>query len=63
MGAWRYLSLELLKRRICKTKLGYVGRPEASSPAEGYPIDHKGNQERILSSAVGFGEADFWLVD
>ena len=63
MGAWRYVSLELLKRRICKTKLGYVGRPEASSPAEGYPIDHKVNQERILSSAVVIGGADFWLVD
>ena len=63
MGAWRYVSLELLKRRICRTKLGYVGRPEASSPAEGYPIDHKVNQERILSSAVVIGGADFWLVD
>ncbi|MEV7968448.1 2-oxoglutarate dehydrogenase E1 component [Sphaerisporangium sp. NPDC088356] len=62
MGAWRYVAHELLKSGMTGPRLGYVGRPEASSPAEGYHAAHVVNQERLRAAAVRLGTADYWLV-
>lgn len=62
MGAWRFFSHELLKRKMAPVRLGYVGRSEASSPAEGYRADHVDEQERLLAAALTSGAADYWLL-
>ncbi len=62
MGAWRFFSHELLRRKMAPSRLGYIGRGEASSPAEGYRADHLEEQERILTDAFTPGVADYWLL-
>ncbi|MDZ7579180.1 MAG: 2-oxoglutarate dehydrogenase E1 component [Deltaproteobacteria bacterium] len=51
MGAWqfvRYRAEKLLGR-----SLAYIGRPEAASPATGFPVIFKQQQAAIIEQAVG----------
>ncbi|MET3934633.1 2-oxoglutarate dehydrogenase E1 component [Arthrobacter sp. OAP107] len=59
MGAWSYVLPKLLKMGLGRFRLGYVGRPEAASPAEGYSSEHKAAQERLLATAAQAGTVDF----
>ncbi|MGO4147603.1 2-oxoglutarate dehydrogenase E1 component [Paenarthrobacter sp. YAF11_1] len=59
MGAWSYVLPKLLKMGLSRFRLGYVGRPEAASPAEGYSAEHKAAQERLLTAAAQTGVVDF----
>ncbi|TDL39647.1 2-oxoglutarate dehydrogenase E1 component [Arthrobacter nitrophenolicus] len=59
MGAWNYVLPKLLKMGLGRFRLGYVGRPEAASPAEGYSAEHKAAQERLLATAVQPGAVDY----
>ncbi|MHC6231926.1 2-oxoglutarate dehydrogenase E1 component [Arthrobacter sp. MMS24-T111] len=59
MGAWTYVLPKLLKLGLGKFNLGYVGRPEAASPADGYSAAHKAGQERLLATAARAGEVDY----
>jgi 2-oxoglutarate dehydrogenase complex dehydrogenase (E1) component-like enzyme len=59
MGAWTYALPKLLKMGLSRFRLGYVGRPEAASPAEGYSNQHKTAQERLLTTASRVGEVDY----
>ncbi|MFF2347823.1 2-oxoglutarate dehydrogenase E1 component [Pseudarthrobacter sp. NPDC058119] len=59
MGAWNYVLPKLLRLGLGKFQLGYVGRPEAASPADGYSAAHKAGQERLLTAAAQVGEVDY----
>ncbi len=59
MGAWNYVLPKLLRMGLSPFRLGYVGRPEAASPAEGYSSEHKVAQERLLTTAAQTGAVDF----
>ncbi|MFJ4208027.1 2-oxoglutarate dehydrogenase E1 component [Paenarthrobacter sp. NPDC089675] len=59
MGAWTYVLPKLLKMGLSRFRLGYVGRPEAASPAEGYSAEHKAAQDRLLTAAAQPGVVDF----
>jgi 2-oxoglutarate dehydrogenase E1 component len=59
MGAWNYVLPKLLRMGLSRFRLGYVGRPEAASPAEGYSSEHKAAQERLLTTAAQTGAVDF----
>ncbi len=53
MGAWTYLAPKL--QELASTgglHVGYVGRPERASPAEGYPAAHAAEQSRIIREAL-----------
>ena len=52
MGAWTYVSPRLRASTGNAMVVRYVGRPERSSPAEGYASAHKAEQERIVSDVV-----------
>ena len=52
MGAWSYVAPRL---RACTGNamlIRYVGRPERSSPAEGYLTSHQDEQARIVADAL-----------
>jgi len=53
MGAWSYLEPRLREILPAGATLGYVGRPERASPAEGYPAAHAAEQARIAAEALG----------
>jgi len=53
MGAWGYLEPKLAELAPPGTQVGYVGRPERASPAEGYPAAHSAEQGRIIRTAIG----------
>ena len=55
MGAWSYLAPKLQELVPPGVQLGYVGRPERASPAEGYPAAHAAEQSRIIREAVEHG--------
>jgi 2-oxoglutarate dehydrogenase E1 component len=54
MGAWRYLEAKLreLVSEGHGMDIGYVGRPERASPAEGYPAAHVAEQTRIIRESL-----------
>ena len=52
MGAWRFVEPRLHPILPEGVNLGYVGRPERASPAEGFASDHEVEQERITSTAM-----------
>ncbi len=62
MGAWRHTMAALLESGRLDLPLGYLGRPEQASPAEGYGLDHTRNQQRVLQAALELGTADTWLT-
>lgn len=53
MGAWSYIAPRLRKLVPNHVRIGYVGRPEMSSPSEGNPVVHKKEQQRIIRTALG----------
>jgi 2-oxoglutarate dehydrogenase E1 component len=53
MGAWTYVAPRLPALLPQGVALGYVGRPERASPAEGYPTAHSVEQARIVAEALG----------
>jgi 2-oxoglutarate dehydrogenase complex dehydrogenase (E1) component-like enzyme len=55
MGAWSYLVPKLAELAAPGVQLGYVGRPERASPAEGYPAAHAAEQGRIIREALDTG--------
>ncbi|HAA05270.1 MAG TPA: 2-oxoglutarate dehydrogenase E1 component, partial [Syntrophobacteraceae bacterium] len=50
MGAWPFIQVRL--REITDHSLGYVGRPEAASPATGFHQLHQQEQAAILHQAL-----------
>ena len=52
MGAWSYLAPKLLEIAGNDVRVGYAGRPERASPAEGYPAAHIAEQSRIIRDAL-----------
>ncbi|MFW5947090.1 MAG: 2-oxoglutarate dehydrogenase E1 component, partial [Gemmatimonadota bacterium] len=50
MGAWTYMRPRL-ERMAGDRTVGYVGRPERASPAEGYKKAHDDQQARIVREA------------
>jgi 2-oxoglutarate dehydrogenase E1 component len=52
MGAWTYLAPKLEELASARIHVGYVGRPERASPAEGYPAAHAAEQGRIIREAL-----------
>jgi 2-oxoglutarate dehydrogenase E1 component len=51
MGAWAFASPRLRELTPEGVALGYDGRPERPSTAEGSPVAHEAEQMRILSAA------------
>ena len=52
MGAWTYLAPKLQELAGDRLHVGYVGRPERASPAEGSPAAHAAEQGRIIRDAL-----------
>ncbi len=53
MGAWSYIAPRLEPLLPSGARLGYVGRPERASPAEGSAAAHAPEQARIVKEALG----------
>ena len=53
MGAWSFVAPRLAELLPPGATLGYVGRPERASPAEGYANAHAAEQARIIGEALG----------
>lgn len=53
MGGWRYMEPRLRAIVGERAILGYAGRPERASPAEGFATDHEVEQARIVAEAIG----------
>jgi 2-oxoglutarate dehydrogenase E1 component len=54
MGAWTYIQPRLRASIGTLTTLRYIGRPERSSPAEGYKSSHDVEQARIIRGALTY---------
>jgi 2-oxoglutarate dehydrogenase E1 component len=54
MGAWTYVQPRLRASIGTLTTLRYIGRPERSSPAEGYKSAHDEEQARILRDVLTY---------
>ena len=52
MGAWSVMARRLPELVPEGAELTYVGRPQRSSPSEGYPAAHRLEQERIVLTAL-----------
>ena len=52
MGAWTYVQPRLRALLGDAGTLGYIGRPERASPAEGFATDHEEEQARIVGEAA-----------
>ncbi|HEX6065782.1 MAG TPA: 2-oxoglutarate dehydrogenase E1 component, partial [Longimicrobiales bacterium] len=52
MGAWTYMQPRLRALLGDAATLGYTGRPERASPAEGFATDHEIEQARIVTEAL-----------
>jgi len=57
MGAWTYIHPRLRASIGTMTTLRYIGRPERSSPAEGYKATHDTEQARIVREALTYAPA------
>jgi 2-oxoglutarate dehydrogenase E1 component len=57
MGAWTYMQPRLRALLGTDHEIGYIGRQERASPAEGYASDHETEQARIVSEAATLGAA------
>ncbi|HWV34840.1 MAG TPA: 2-oxoglutarate dehydrogenase E1 component, partial [Thermomicrobiales bacterium] len=51
MGAWRYMRGKLVAQYGDMFPIGYIGRPESASPAEGFADLHASAQRRIVEAA------------
>jgi 2-oxoglutarate dehydrogenase E1 component len=54
MGGWTFVQPRLQTLLGEEALIGYIGRPERASPAEGYASDHESEQARIVAEAVTF---------
>jgi 2-oxoglutarate dehydrogenase E1 component len=54
MGGWTFVAPRL--EAVLGGPATYVGRPEAGSPATGFPFIHREEQQAIVEQALG-GEA------
>jgi 2-oxoglutarate dehydrogenase E1 component len=54
MGGWTYIQPRLRASIGTLTTLRYIGRPERSSPAEGYKSAHDEEQARILRDVLTY---------
>jgi 2-oxoglutarate dehydrogenase E1 component len=52
MGAWSVMARRLPELLPDGVDHMYVGRPQRSSPSEGYPVAHRLEQERIVLTAL-----------
>jgi 2-oxoglutarate dehydrogenase E1 component len=52
MGAWSVMARRLPELVPEGVEFDYVGRPQRSSPSEGYPAAHRLEQERIILTAL-----------
>ena len=52
MGAWTYVSPRLRVSTGNVMIVRYIGRPERASPAEGYQLAHKAEQDRIIAEVT-----------
>lgn len=56
MGAWSWVDrrIEDVRRSVgaAAPRVGYVGRPEAASPAGSFHGDHEAEQARIVAEAL-----------
>ncbi len=52
MGAWSVMARRLPELLPDGVALQYTGRPQRSSPSEGYPVAHRLEQERIVLTAL-----------
>jgi 2-oxoglutarate dehydrogenase E1 component len=52
MGAWSVMARRLPELLPEGVEHQYVGRPQRSSPSEGYPVAHRLEQERIVLTAL-----------
>jgi 2-oxoglutarate dehydrogenase E1 component len=57
MGAWTYVQPRLRASIGTVTTLRYFGRPERSSPAEGYKSSHDVEQARIVKDVLTYAPA------
>ena len=57
MGAWTYIQPRLRASIGTLTTLRYIGRPERSSPAEGYKSSHDVEQARIIRDVLTYAPA------
>jgi 2-oxoglutarate dehydrogenase complex dehydrogenase (E1) component-like enzyme len=62
MGAWSYMRPWLQKLAGDRLTMGYVGRPERASPAEGYKRSHDHQQNQIVAHTFE-GTIELPLVD
>jgi 2-oxoglutarate dehydrogenase E1 component len=52
MGAWSVMARRMPELVPEGVEFAYVGRPQRSSPSEGYPAAHRSEQERIVLTAL-----------
>jgi 2-oxoglutarate dehydrogenase E1 component len=52
MGAWSVMFRRMPALVPNGVEFRYVGRPQRSSPSEGYPAAHRSEQERIVLTAL-----------
>jgi 2-oxoglutarate decarboxylase len=52
MGAWSVMTRRIPELVPDDVQFRYVGRPQRSSPSEGYPAAHRVEQERIVLTAL-----------
>jgi len=52
MGAWNYIAPHLRELLPPDMPLGYVGRAESATPAEGSLVEHSVEQEHIIAEAL-----------
>jgi 2-oxoglutarate dehydrogenase E1 component len=52
MGAWSVMFRRMPELVPEGADFMYVGRPQRSSPSEGYPAAHRSEQERIVLTAL-----------
>lgn len=52
MGAWHYIAPTLFELASGNLTVGYIGRPDRSSPSGGDPNVHKNEQERIVQQVL-----------
>jgi 2-oxoglutarate dehydrogenase E1 component len=57
MGGWTYVSPRLRASTGTQLTVRYIGRPERSSPAEGYASAHAEEQARIVRDALTLAPA------
>jgi 2-oxoglutarate dehydrogenase E1 component len=52
MGAYSVMARRMPELLPEGVEFSYIGRPQRSSPSEGYPVAHRSEQERIVLTAL-----------